>query len=392
MAMTSVLEEEEDYSVERWEDVTESLPQLSSRDQGYIFVDSLNRKYKRPPVHFSVNVTSIDGDYNKTTCHPGSTFTGHIQLNIEYPLAAQCLKFIFRATGIKKNPAFFKIKSISFLENGNKSLFTVKTILWGLSSISGTRWPMIEPGNHQFQFLCELPQVNYPPTFKHHLASCQFELVASLERPGTRPFQTVPVLLHYQPLVLTTPHKIPRVYHEQISFFNHTIIMSLPKGCSYNLLDTHHIDLQLLSNGPISTIEASLRRDIQVDHQQKETEVISYSSSLHTKTTSDGKHIQLVRIPIKNGTMTTSFISQHTRIIYRLVVTAKVRHGLFFHKRTLFSVVLQMGTLPFGLQVPSSVISYSDTLMKPRFLYVPRMDQEQLPAYEDQSTSPPHYS
>ncbi len=108
-------------------------------------------------------------------------------------------------------------------------------------SIIGQRVPEMEDKPHKVVLT-----VN-----KHHLASCQFELVASLERPGTRPFQTVPVLLHYQPLVLTTLHKIPRVYHEQISFFNHTIIMSLPKGCSYNLLDTHHIDLQLLSNGPI---------------------------------------------------------------------------------------------------------------------------------------------
>jgi hypothetical protein len=97
-----------DYPLERtisWQDIRDA-PLLSSRhsqnDQGYIYVDSNNRKYRKPPVHFSVNITSIDGDPHKKTCQPGSTVSGYVQLNLDSPLAAQYLKLLFRATGKKK--------------------------------------------------------------------------------------------------------------------------------------------------------------------------------------------------------------------------------------------------------------------------------------------------
>lgn len=279
---------------------------------------------------------------------------------------------------------------------------------------------MIEPGYHRFQFMCELPLVNYPPTFRHHLASCEFELLATLEQPGIRPFQTVPIDIRYQPLVLTTPLKMPRVYQEEICLSNQIpVTMTLPKGCSYNILDTKLIDVQLsFPNGhtSISNIEASLRREVHVscrDYQQTDIMTMTHVEQSNFHTIGNTYFIQ-IPVPTEHNHLNTPAIrrnfnvlgmtttlsghSKYTQMNYKLVITARIRHGFLFHKKTLFSVSIEMGTLPAGVQVPSSVISYTnlhsidDTSMstKPKFLHVPTR-REQLPAYEDE-LSPPQYS
>ncbi|CAO3688920.1 unnamed protein product [Rhizopus stolonifer] len=380
---------------------------LSSRspssERDYMFVDSSNIKYKKPPVHFSVIVTSIDDDYNKTICHPGSTFTGYIQLNIDYPLAAQCIQLLFRAT-----------EQIHDNKKEKENLFSIREILWGLPSVTGTQWPVIKPGNHRFQFLCEMPQVNYPPTYKHPMASCDFEILASLERPGTRPFQTIPFPISYQPLVLTNPLKTPRAHQEYTSLSNNTITIILPKGCSYNLLDNHNnhrqLDVFLLLNTRHTapkTFELSLRKEVHVAGQPTDTVILSHvdQSSFRTKVITEGCIKHFIQIPIptesslhsKKQSGITPTLTEHSdciRIVYKLVVTAKVRRGLRSQKLILFSIPVQMGTLPFGVQVPSNIVSYymlpPDTTSKPRFLYLPS-NEEQLPAYQDEVT-PPLYS
>ncbi|CEG69149.1 hypothetical protein RMATCC62417_05274 [Rhizopus microsporus] len=412
-----------DYPLERtisWQDIRDA-PLLSSRhsqsDQGYIYVDSNNRKYRKPPVHFSVNITSIDGDPHKKTCQPGSTVSGYVQLNLDSPLAAQYLKLLFRAT-----EHIYKDNNKKVRER----LFSIRTTLWGTSSISDYQWPMLEPGKHRFQFLCELPLINYPPSFRHHLASCEFEFLASLERPGIRPFQTVPVFIRYQPLVLTSPLKSPRPHREETVFNNQTVAMILPKGCNYNINDYTHkstmdVHLSFSQHTPINHIEAIIKREIHVSYgsyQQTDTMVMSHTdqSSFCLQQTRDEQLHYLIQVPMptehnkfnssavqRNFSvlgMTTSLVehSKHTRIIYKLVITAKVRHGFLYQKRTLFSTILQIGTLPHGVQVPSNVVSYttitsesSTSATRPRFLYVPDIGEEQLPAYGEEP-SPPKYS
>ncbi|RCI07294.1 hypothetical protein CU098_014015 [Rhizopus stolonifer] len=403
------------YPLERplsWQDTRDVFPLSSRQLQGYTYVDSSNRKYRKPPVHFSANITSIDGDCSKTTCYPGSTFAGYVQLNVEYPLAAQYLKLLFRATE-------------HIYENNNRKvrvrLFAVRTVLWGSPNVTGSQWPVVEPGQHRFPFLCELPLVNYPPTFRHHLASCEFEILATLERPGIRPFQTIPVDIRYQPLVLTTSLKIPPAYQEEVNISNTKIIMTLPRGISYNLLDANSrgclIDVKLTfpdGHPSISNMEASLRRQVHVscrDYQQTDSMTMTHVEQSAFRTHEKSYYIK-IPIPTENNPlntpaiqrnfsvlgMTTSLVghSRYTQVTYRLVITARIRHGFLFHKRTLFYTVIQMGTLSPGAQVPSSVFSCSSVpsnatmSIKPRFLYVPGT-QEQLPAYQDEP-SPPQYS
>jgi hypothetical protein len=94
-----------------WQDVRDA-PSLSSQrsssgedtsddsSSNYRYVDSSNRKYRKPPLCFSIVLTHIDGDSRKKTCHPGSIFEGTVHLKLESPLAAQYLKVIFKGAGI----------------------------------------------------------------------------------------------------------------------------------------------------------------------------------------------------------------------------------------------------------------------------------------------------
>jgi hypothetical protein len=104
----------DDYSpLERalsWQDVRDA-PSLSSRrsssaedigddsNSNYRYVDSSNRKYRKPPLCFSITLTCIDGDSRKKTCHPGSIFEGTVNLKLESPLAAQHLNLVFKGAG-----------------------------------------------------------------------------------------------------------------------------------------------------------------------------------------------------------------------------------------------------------------------------------------------------
>lgn len=91
-----------------WQDVRDT-PRLSTRrssttqdDNGYRYVDCSNRKYRKPPLQFSISISCIDGDTKKTTCHPGSIFEGIVHMKLDTPLAAEHLKLVFKASGKKK--------------------------------------------------------------------------------------------------------------------------------------------------------------------------------------------------------------------------------------------------------------------------------------------------
>ena len=88
-----------------WQDARDA-PSLSSRrsstaeqTDGYRYVDSSNRQYRNPPVNFSATLLRIDGEMNRKTCHPGSIIEGVVKIKLDSPLAAQCLKLIFKGTG-----------------------------------------------------------------------------------------------------------------------------------------------------------------------------------------------------------------------------------------------------------------------------------------------------
>jgi hypothetical protein len=277
--------------------------------------------------------------------------------------------------------------------------------------------------------------VNYPPTFRHHLVSCEFELVACLERPGIRPFQTIPYSVRYEPLILSTLIKTPDIYQEKIRISNSfKVLVTLLKGCHYNLLNTNNIKIQLSiiritsannkqqtdnsSTTLLSHIEAFIKREVDVTHgvyHRSDTMVMSHvEQSTFGVGNPNGDRTYYINIPIptefnqnncasitKNfsvfGMTTTVDFSKHIKMNYKLYITAKVRTGLISTKRQLFCIPLHFGTIAPGERMPSSLVSYRDPSVtadttlatKPKFITPPNHD-EQLPAYS-QDDSPPDY-
>ncbi|KAI8065398.1 uncharacterized protein B0P05DRAFT_580936 [Gilbertella persicaria] len=406
-----------------WQDVRDA-PSLSNHN--YRFVEISNRKYRKPPIWFSVKVNRIDGNSQQTTCHPGSIFEGTVNIKLETPIAAQYLKLVFKGAEKIHSDVIGKEH-----KRKGERLFAIRTVLWGIPDDNEiqTQWPIIEPGEHQFPFMCEMPMVNYPPTFRHHLASCEFELVACLERPGIRPFQTTPYYLRYEPFLSSSQSKQAALYQEKVRLSNaYKATISLPGGCQYNLLDTRSIPLELsiqhLLNKQqpsevLNHIEVYVKRQVDVTHGtyfRSDTMVMSHvdQSTFRLKRTKAGTRTFAITLPLPTrinpdldqttqrnfevlGMTTHIDFSKHIHMNYRLYVTAKVKHGLIWTKRQLFCIPLHFGTMSRGEQVPSSLVSYRDPVVtadttlstKPRFIRAPSLD-EQLPAY-DEETSPPVY-
>jgi hypothetical protein len=92
--------------------------------------------------------------------------------------------------------------------------------------------------------------------------------------------------------------------------------------------------------------------------------------------------------------------SPHLKIEYKLVVTAKVRHGPIHLRKKLFDMPIIFGTLPAGTKAPRTLEAYSNIVenrsilqSKPTFLRPePKTphDEECLPAY-DGTNVPPAY-
>lgn len=313
-------------------------------------------------------------------------------------------------------------------------MFAIRTILWGKPACQGELWPLIESGEHLFPFMCEIPMVNYPPTFRHNLASCEFELLASLERPALRPFQTIPYQLRYEPFIESKSIKSPNIYQEKLRLDNtHNVVATLVKGRDYNILDnrteTMKVQLSVINlqkdkqnqdnNATLfNHIEAFVKREVNVTHgsyHRSDTMVMTHvEQSKFGVGNHHGARTYYINIPIpieiskknnptilKNfsvlGMTTTTNYSKHIKIEYKLYITARVRHGLIWTKRQFFCIPLHFGTVAPGEQLPSTLVSYrdpsvtSDTTLstKPKFIRPPILD-EQLPAY-DEEHSPPVY-
>lgn len=292
-------------------------------------------------------------------------------------------------------------------------LFAIRTFLWGKYTTEATnKWPVIESGDHRIPFVCELPMVNYPPSFSHDLASCEFELVATIERPGYRPLQTPSLSIRYEPYVAISEPLTP--YYETATVSpDIKAILTLPSGCGIHLLDPDASQFQFYldiksENHTLNGLEATIVRKMEVKYgsrRRKDTMVMCHSGHLSNRhvvlnlpTKLNQHKIQLSSKSFSFLGMTTSLsFSRFITLEYQLVVTCKVKQGLISTKKQLFCVPLSVGTLPPGEQVPSTISYYRDPhvtsdstlLTKPKFLKaIPQ--EEQLPAYTAEG-SPPIY-
>ncbi|CAO3623242.1 unnamed protein product [Mucor hiemalis] len=335
---------------------------------------------------------------------------------------------------------YFSLLSIERIHNDSLSkvlkkkaerLFGIQTILWGSAQNNIMQWPILEAGEHQFPFMCELPMVNYPPTFRHHLASCEFEITGCLDRQGIRPFQTVPVFLRYAPYVVSSPLRDPVIYQEESRISNNVkVLVTFIGGTTFNLIDENtdtlkvqlsivHLNQQSAkTESTLNHIEASIRREISVSfrsYHQSHTMVMSHvEQSSFGVGKPDGVRTYYIRVPIpsevnknNNSTILKNFsvlgmtptldFSRHIQLSYKLCITAKIKNGLISNKRELFSIPLHFGTIAPGERSPASLTTYrdpevvSDTTFftKPRFIKPPTVE-EQLPTY-DYDSPPPIY-
>lgn len=278
--------------------------------------------------------------------------------------------------------------------------------------------------------MCEIPMVNYPPSFRHHLASCEFELVASLDRPGIRPFQTVPCSIRYEPLVIsptttTTSSRsnLTEIYKENVKLNHDTkVLVTLCDGRYFNLLDSNQdiLKAQVTITQPIGHLEVYLKREVMVTYgtySDSDTMVMSHVDQSSFGIVKKGESTTyFIRLPIpseiskhnnssilKNfsvlGMTPTVYFSKYIKMKYKLCITAKIKHGLISTKKQVCCIPIYFGTVPFTSSVPIDLVPYCDPRVlqdtslrtKPRFIK-PHVIEEQLPPYEQDWSLPQYQS
>jgi hypothetical protein len=287
-------------------------------------------------------------------------------------------------------------------------------LLWGYPSktdVPADQWPILEVGEHTFPFVCQMPVINYPPTFQHHLISSAFKFIVSVERPGKLPILSRGFPVTFRPIIETAPVKNIHPFTEETKLTNHVLAqLSLPR-LAYNVIDERSIpvSIQILSdtheedNISLSQLRVSLKRYYDINYKnfsRSETTVIAetvYPNTIHACPYSLSLPLSL---PEPNNDLPYSLAySPYLKIEYKLVVTAKVRHGPLAVKKKLFEIPILLGTLPAGTQAPRQLENFNynneNVQLKnmPSFLRPqPREteDEECLPAY-DSDCVPPRY-
>lgn len=262
-------------------------------------------------------------------------------------------------------------------------IFSVRLLVWGQPP-SATTWPVLESGIHFFPFWCEMPMVNYATTCSRPHTSQEpyqtvMELVASLERPGDRPFQTEPCYVSFRPVVPTPP--IPRP-----------------------LQDTHAW-VRLVSVSPtairVDILDASLEKytiGMALHCQSK----ITTSGFRHLKTAvvarTEKSHVRHLALALPHRLSPTLTYAKHLQVHYSLhIFASKKRHLTKKRKRSVVLPIV-LGTLPVGEPAPANVLPFThpsvleDTtpFTKPR-LFRSSLDaiDHPLPPYDE--AKPPSY-
>lgn len=301
-------------------------------------------------------------------------------------------------------------------KNSDDRLFAVRTVLWGLPTgidIPVDAWPILDVGEHNFPFVCQMPVINFPPTFHHHLIATAFQMVVSVNKGGeSSPILSKPVTICFQPIIETIPVKNLHAFTEETKLTNHvSAIVSVPR-LAYNIYDKNQsisVVVQFQSdstnnqdNISVSQLRVHIKRYYSINYKtfsRNETTVIAHHD--HPRLTSAGTVTIKLNLPESPEELPpTLTYSPHLTVEYKLVVSAKVRHGPIHVKKKLFEMPIIFGTLPAGTKAPRQLEPYSDIVdnrsvvhSKPAFLRPePKTedDSEFLPAYGDDR--PPDYN
>ncbi|KAG0187935.1 hypothetical protein DFQ28_005650 [Apophysomyces sp. BC1034] len=372
-------------------------------DQG-LLKTTLARRYvsfkgiKRAPARFKIDISQqYHNERNQVVCYPGSVFEGTVRLHLTEPLDAQQLKITFKARINYDAMGWGKSKN-------DGRLFAVRTVLWGGHNNENGPWQTLDAGEYSFPFVCQLPLVNYPPSFEHHFIATTFTLAASLERPGQESFQSDACNIYFQPILETSLVKPLGPYTEEVKIAG-TIyaFVSLP-SLAYNVFEHKKIPVRLSIHSSRQQTEKSdsfaqihvyLKRHMTIFHDSfSRTEATTISQVDQRVAPGDDITVNL-HLP-QDQTVTLCY-SKRFSIDYRVGISVKTRHGPLITKKKLLSIPITFGTLPVGARAPADLTKFTDDRIindttlrtKPKFLRPMRWENE-LPAYD--LVRPPSYS
>ncbi|KAL0075217.1 hypothetical protein J3Q64DRAFT_1664294 [Phycomyces blakesleeanus] len=400
---------------------TVSLPAVQQPQQVLVaeptpsprYVSRGSREFIRPPISFTIKLSPHHYRNQQAVCYPGAVLEGVVSVTLKEPLAAQHLKLVFKAAE-KLN--YDTLGWDSSKPEGR--LFGVRTLLWGTSpEVTGpmsSLWTVMEAGQHSFPFVCELPLVNYPPSFSHHLVACTFSLIGSIERPGERPFQTAPLNLQYHPILETCPLKVPKPYNQEIKLSHSLTARVSLVNTSFNILEIEKIPIEISFCGQtdptkltpaITHVELALKRFMKISRGPfYRNEAVLISRVERRLADKDNLYLLQFNVPLISDntnlkTTATLNYSHHLSLSYQISVSIKVRHGPFMTTKRLLCVIpITLGTLPAGGRTPSDMMVFTESrvvhdttlLTKPKFMRpIEYSPEHQLPAYD--SHRPPSY-
>jgi hypothetical protein len=346
-------------------------------------------------------------EHGQAICYPGSVLEGVVKLIAASPIPVHHIKLVFKATERVNYDAMGWEKS----KTTDDRLFAVRTILWGFpvgAQVPSDAWPILETGEHLFPFTCQMPVINFPPTFQHHLIATAFSMIVSVERPKQMPILSKPVHLQFQPIIETMPVKNLHALIEETRLGQSVSAkVSIPR-LAYNIYqDVLSIPITIQFFSPdenlmgISQLHAYIKRYYQINYKTfSRNEVTTITSHHLAKLPSSNTLTFQLKMPEREEIPPTLTYSNHLKIEYRLVVTVKVRHGPLNMKKKLFDAPLTFGTLPPGTRAPRQLEPYSRLVdnrssvhSKPTFLKPePVSEEEFLPAYDSEEIPPSYRS
>ncbi|KAI9278594.1 hypothetical protein BDA99DRAFT_554208 [Phascolomyces articulosus] len=386
----------------------------------------------KDPVRINIKIDPQyhdGGSASTVRCYPGSVFEGQVELFLEKPLDVEQIRLVFRGTEIVNYGAMGRSS------NGDSGLiFGVRTTFCASQTL--------DPGYHRFPFLCQMPMVNFPPSFNHALLATTYTMTASVN--DTYKTQQS-IIMKFEPHIETSPYAKIRTYAYNCDDMNIVLLSGLHYQLhrdssirikvmpSKNLLEQQqqHNHQQSSSSSSSSAaaaastftmISASLKRCLTVDGVRVRPETFSTAStsaSLSTliqhataSSSNDQQHykeddeqqgeILELQIP-ETVALPTVTGSSRFGVTYKIVVSAKVRCGpMIMMTRKLFEVPIHVGTMPHGTRAPDDLLSYADkdvmqdmtTRAKPRLNISPSrrdsLNGDSLPVYSG-ARPPPYY-
>ncbi|KAI9498806.1 hypothetical protein BDB00DRAFT_403929 [Zychaea mexicana] len=360
-------------------------------------VDSLSSKYKKAPVRFRIEpAPQYCNQDGQLTCSPGALFEGTVLVQLSEPLAAVQLKLAFKLSEMLNYDAIAWGKRIV-----EDRIFNVRTVLWGHPSHdteSVRNWPVMEPGYHLFPFTCAMPNVNYPPSaLNNTLVYYAFHIVATLDRPGLRPFQTEPCVVSFQPKIPIPPTlalaSSTTSFKEEKQLGPISVAVRVPTT-TYHIGDILRVAIRA-SDLIFATV--SLEQHFKVT-----------TSAFHSTKTIVLKHVQrrmetgefLILLNEEDGVSPSFEYGRQVDMRYSVKIVVKCKQNTLQTKKKTFLVPVFIATasaaevaLEDELLLPYTddvVVSDNTLLTKPKFLRHQTEPLPLLPPY-DAADCPPGY-